>query len=96
MKGGSTLVGYGVTCGCHLNKYDSPNTECKRQLFLGKEPMTETECRARLKAWLLLGADIPMGPDSREQHMQIMPRGISPLEEEAVYDRRAAAFAEHD
>ena len=92
VQGGSELIGYGATCGDHEN--EGEKTECKRQLRLGTKggAISEEECRCRLKAWLLLGQDIPDGPECRSAHMAIQPREIHPLLPESEYDRLAAAL----
>lgn len=83
-------IGWGASCGLHHNA-ENPDTECKRQLSHGKRaPMSDLECRSRLKAWLLMGKDIPPGPYSREQHMLILPREIEPVPDEADLDRQAS------
>lgn len=82
-------IGWGATCGKHFN--DGEVTVCKRQLVLGD--MTESECRRRLKAWLLAGVDIPPGPTARFRHFEIMPRMIDPLPSEASLDKSAGMLA---
>jgi hypothetical protein len=88
------IVGYGVVCGQHLNSDDGPKVQCKRQLMFGEsKPISDVECRSRLKAWLLEGLAVDAAhPLAREMHMDILPRRIKPLPKEEELDSRAAAL----
>ena len=86
------VIGYGATCARHANAHD--DVVCKRQLLLGKKnPISEGECRCRMKAWLLEGLTIGDGPSARDEHMSIMLRAIEPLHVEADLDAMAAEIA---
>ena len=83
-------VAWGATCGRHHNARD--RTVCKRQLAMGL--LSDAECRARLKRWLLLGLDIPAGELSRTRHMEACSlRHLDPGGDEAQLDSELATRA---
>lgn len=91
VRSSGEVLGYGATCARHTNGYDQ--VVCKRQLLFGKRaPLSDGECRCRMKAWLLQGHAIVDGAGSRDAHMTIMPRDIA-LRSEADLDAEAAAIA---
>jgi hypothetical protein len=91
------IIGYGATCGRHLNARDKPGTQCKIQLPFGKvNPLSHAECRARVKEWCLRGLGIPAGdPAARDIHLSFRPRDLdlphSEAEMEAMVDGLVAA-----
>ena len=83
-------VAWGATCGRHHNARD--RAACSRQLAKGL--LSDAECRARLKRWLLLGLDIPAGELSRTRHMEACSlRRLDPGGDEAQLDSELATRA---
>ncbi len=86
-------TGYGVTCGQHHD--EGLAAQCKRQLAFGtRRPLSPSETRRRLKAWLLAGVDIASDHlAGKTAHFVILPRDIDPLPSEADLDAQAAVVA---
>lgn len=88
---GGEQIGWGASCGRHANA-GGTYRDCKRQLAYGlRNPLADSECRCKLKSWLLKGAEIGPGPNAKDLHFAYVPRHM-PLEDEAVLDARAAAL----
>jgi hypothetical protein len=84
-------IGWGAQCGFHTNEHE-PNVECKRQLTYGKSsPLSDAECRCRVKQWLLDGWGIPQGDFARKAHMKPALRSYPPAVESDL-DKQAAAI----
>jgi hypothetical protein len=69
---GGTLVGYGVVCGLHVNANGAvANTQCKKSVTFGAaNPLSEDECRKRLKRWLVAGS-MDLDPEcERQSHIR--------------------------
>jgi hypothetical protein len=65
-------IGWGGTCGVHVNTTDARGAQCKIQLTygIGSSPIPDAECRQRMKAWLLAGLDVDVDdPRARTQHV---------------------------
>jgi hypothetical protein len=70
-------IGWGATCGRHTNVGDA--NCCKKQIQYGaKDPLTDEQCVAKLKRWLISGFDIPTeGLASRKEHLNIEIRRLA-------------------
>ena len=86
-------IGWGATCGKHANEGESKSA-CKRQLTYGaRRPLSDSECRVRLKTWLLAGVPIEEGPYARELHFAVPVRDApGPFKEEAELDLEVQEF----
>lgn len=80
-------VGYGATCGRHLDPEDS--LKCKIQLSLGKDGrFSEDEARVRVKFWCIRGMDAAVDDHAtpRSHHVSIKPRQLEVTMSEAEMD----------
>jgi hypothetical protein len=67
------LIGWGATCGLHLNVGDS--NKCKTTL--NYRGLSDAEVQLRLKRWLALGVDISVHDlDGRTQHKAVLPYSL--------------------
>jgi hypothetical protein len=89
-------IGFGVVCGLHCDS-DNPDAVCKRQLQLGtRMPMPQSECRIRLKSWLIAGYKIGQGRMSKSEHFAIKPRNLELVPESDLDAQAAAILAKHE
>ena len=49
--------------------------QCKKQVTFGKEALSDVDCRAKLKRWLLAGLNHPDG--SRSWHVNLDARQLA-------------------
>lgn len=94
-------IGWGATCAEHKNGAPgdlSDGTACKKQLQFGTvAPLSNAECRQRIKAWLLAGTSIPFqSADGRARflHRDTDPRTL-PLRTDVQLDAELAAWQAH-
>ena len=74
------LEGFGITCRGHTDCHDKPGTICKKQLSLGKSPMSHEEAKLRLKRWYVAGLTQTFKPDTaRTSHIKFGGRGLEQL-----------------
>ena len=78
--------GWGGNCLCHTN--GGGGNPCQKNMAFGTNTPQETKCL--IKKWLLMGLEIPAGPQSRTQHALDVKRSMIPLEDEASLDALAA------
>lgn len=71
-------IGWGATCGRHHNWSDVRETTCKVQLVFGTvNPISNDECRWRVKMWCFAGLDIEDGsPTGRTEHLGMKARTV--------------------
>ncbi len=73
-------IGWGATCGCHVNGTDTPDDPaCKKQITYGREQLSDHECILKLKRWLHLGAHLSpeeLGDMPRKKHVKIDARRL--------------------
>lgn len=62
-------IGVGATCGRHFDSTDGAQVRCKKQVTFGQEPLTESQCIAKLKLWLIRGHAI-RGEWPRRDHVK--------------------------
>lgn len=81
-------IGWGATCALHTNADDVPGVSpaCKKQLVYGAEGLSDSECRVRLKLWLLAGLSIDLDSGSgRKDHVALNARTmVDETDEERV------------
>ena len=74
------LEGFGITCRGHNDRHDKPGTICKKQLSLGKSPMSHEEAKLRLKRWYVAGLHETWDPQTaRSSHIRFGGRGLHKL-----------------
>ena len=74
------LEGFGITCRGHKDRHDKPGTICKKQLTLGKSPMSHEEAKLRLKRWYVTGLNETFDPETaRSSHIKFGGRGLNKL-----------------
>jgi hypothetical protein len=74
------LEGFGITCRGHKNCGDKPGIFCKKQLTLGKTPMSHEEAKLRLKRWYVTGLTETFDPETaRTSHIKFGGRGLNKL-----------------
>lgn len=71
-------IGWGCTCGLHLNHSDKKGTRCKKQLLYGQAQLTDAACIARLKCWLLSGFVLGASDSMRSDHVRVDARALEP------------------
>ena len=84
-------IGWGATCGRHLNDDDHHKAGCKKQLLFGMGGNQITPARAQhlVKQWVV--TEPPVSARTRSAHVQMNPRiDFEPMTEAAV---EAAATA---
>ena len=57
-------IGWGAVCGRHHEPGRAGSLQCKKQVTFGKEALSDVDCRAKLKRWLLAGLNHPDGSRS--------------------------------
>ena len=73
------FIGWGATCRKHRNLRDGAGVVCKRQLAFGgkrTELLSDAQCVALLKQWLLHGATISPDSYARDMHLAVDPRAF--------------------
>jgi hypothetical protein len=84
-------VGWGATCGLHLDSADHAKACCKKQLAFSS--MSEVECRSRIKLWLLKGLEIdPHSEDQRTTHRETRPQDLELIPEADIDAQIPAAI----
>ena len=68
-------VGWGAACGRHHEPGGAGSLQCKKQATFGKEALSDADCRAKLKRWLLAGLSLPDG--SRSWHVNLDARQLA-------------------
>lgn len=84
---GSKQIGWGATCRRHTNLTDLPSDPaCKKQITFGREKLSDSECRKRLKRWLLLGVaiDTEATHTARADHVAMNCRILEEPSEECM------------
>ena len=61
--------------GGTMNLVERAPVQCKKQTTLGKEALSDADCRAKLKRWLLAGLSHPDG--SRSWHVNLDARQLA-------------------
>ena len=94
MKGKGVYTGWGARCLEHSNGPDD-HTGCTKNLsYKGRSKydrtLSDAECQVQIKRWLLHGAAIPQGPDSRTKHLAVDARNIGPASEPEDLDNPPA------
>ena len=90
---GNRQQGWGATCGRHRDSVDPLDRQCKKHFVYGKrEPLTDEQCRRRLKKWLLRGLHIPTTDACcRSLHMSENVRAYSDDETEEELEAQLVA-----
>ena len=74
------LEGFGITCRGHNDCHEKPGTICKKQLSLGKPPMSHEEAKLRLKRWYVAGLHETFDPQTaRSSHIKFGGRALHHL-----------------
>lgn len=74
------LEGFGITCRGHHDCHEKPGTICKKQLSLGKSPMSHEEAKLRLKRWYVAGLHETFDPQTaRSSHIKFGGRALHQL-----------------
>ena len=68
-------IGRGAVCGRHHEPGGAVSLKCKKQVTFGKEALSDEDCPAKLKRWLLAGLSHPDG--SRSWHVNLDARGLA-------------------
>jgi len=68
-------IGWGAVCRRHHEPGGAGSLQCKKQVTFGKEALSDVDCRAKLKRWLLAGLSHPDG--SRSRHANLGARQLA-------------------
>ena len=64
----SVVVGYGVTCGLHVNRNGlCDGTLCKKSVYIGQTGLSEDDARLRLNRWLVYATFHDLDPEQQRQ-----------------------------
>lgn len=90
-------VGFGATCGRHLDTERSSETACKKSVRWCAEGLTPEQCIVRLKRWLLAGfeQEASWGDRARAMHVALGGAGLRAFAEgppEPELDAALAAY----